>query len=382
MTILIVDDSPSQRLLLTSLLKSEGYTSVVAAQSAHEAFARLGMDGSLEPGDTELVLMDISMPDMNGIEACQRIKSRESLHDIPIIMVTASNEAGDLQAAFAAGAIDYITKPPNKVEMMARVRSALRLKKETDDRKARERELLRLTQQLAELNGQLQNTLAQLDEKHSQLQVEQDKSERLLLNILPKPVAERLKNESGTIADSFPEVTVLFADIVDFTRLSAHSPASDIVALLNDIFSKFDALAERHGLEKIKTIGDAYMVVGGVPTPRTDHVEAIANMALDMRELVTGRRRATGGLLQVRIGIHTGPVVAGVIGTSKFIYDLWGDTVNIASRMEAMGVANSIQVTAETHNRLRDHYTFEERGSVTVKGRGEMRTYLLTGKKE
>lgn len=384
MTILIVDDSAGQRLLLSSLLKSEGYTALQTAQSAREAFDKLGLGDnghSAEPGDVDLILMDISMPEMNGIEACQRIKAAEPLYDIPIIMVTSSTEDEDLQAAFAAGAVDYITKPANRVEMMARVRSALRLKKETDERKARERELLALTHQLADLNGRLQHTLAELDEQHRLVKDEQEKSERLLLNILPQPIAQRLKNEQGVIADTFAEATVLFADIVDFTRLSTHIPATEVVSLLNDIFSVFDALAEKHGLEKIKTIGDAYLVVGGLPTPRPDHAEAIADMALDMQKAVGGKTRDTGGLLQVRIGIHTGPVVAGVIGTRKFIYDLWGDTVNIASRMESFGLAGAIQVTPAAYERLAAAYQLEERGSVQIKGKGEMTTYLLLGKK-
>jgi adenylate cyclase len=384
MSILIVDDSAGQRLLLSSLLKAEGYTALQTAQSAKEAFAKLGLaenGTTLQAVDVDLILMDISMPEMNGIAACQHIKAAEPLYDIPIIMVTSSNEDEDLQAAFSAGAVDYITKPANRVEMMARVRSALRLKKETDERKARERELLALTHQLADLNGRLQHTLAELDEQHRLVKDEQEKSERLLLNILPQPIAQRLKNDQGIIADTFAEATVLFADIVDFTRLATHISATDVVSLLNDIFSLFDSLAEKHGLEKIKTIGDAYLVVGGLPTPRPDHAEAIADMALDMQKAVGGKTRDTGGLLQVRIGIHTGPVVAGVIGTRKFIYDLWGDTVNIASRMESFGLPGAIQVTPAAYERLHTRYRLEERGTVQIKGKGEMTTYLLLGKK-
>ena len=385
MNILIVDDSAGQRLLLSSLLKSEGYTALQTAQSAREAFVMLGLGANgdeAKPDEVDLILMDISMPELNGIEACRHIKASEPLRDIPIIMVTSSSEDEDLQAAFSAGAVDYITKPPNKVEMLARVRSALRLKKETDDRKARERELLELTRKLADLNGQLQHTLTQLDEQHRLVIREQEKSERLLLNILPRPIAERLKNQEGVIADSFAEATVLFADIVEFTRLAAHIPATEVVTLLNDIFSMFDRLAEKHGLEKIKTIGDAYMAVGGLPTPRLDHAQAVADMALDIQKIVGGKTFESGGLLQVRIGIHTGPVVAGVIGTRKFIYDLWGDTVNIASRMESFGVPGGIQVTQAAYERLQAAYRFEPRGTVEIKGKGEMMTYLLLGKKE
>jgi class 3 adenylate cyclase len=214
-----------------------------------------------------------------------------------------------------------------------------------------------------------------------QLQEEQEKSERLLLNILPKTVAEQLKQSSSVIADTFPEATVLFADIVGFTQLSAHRSAIEIVTLLNKIFSAFDQLADRHGLEKIKTIGDAYMVVGGLPIPSDNHAEAIAAMALDMQSAIVQFNQETGESFMMRIGVSTGPVVAGVIGTHKFIYDLWGDTVNTASRMESQGIAGCIQVTAATYDRLHHKYWFEERGAIEIRGKGEMVTYWLKGQK-
>jgi PAS domain S-box-containing protein len=213
------------------------------------------------------------------------------------------------------------------------------------------------------------------------LRLEKEKSELLLLNILPSEIVERLKYETDSIADSFADVTVLFADIVGFTELSCCVAPIDLVKLLNRIFSTFDLLAEKHELEKIKTIGDAYMVVGGLPTPRADHVEAIANMALDMQTEIARFNAKTGNTFSIRIGINTGPVVAGVIGLKKFIYDLWGDTVNTASRMESHGIPGCIQVTQATYERLRDNYLFEERGVIQVKGKGEMMTYLLQSKK-
>jgi class 3 adenylate cyclase len=212
------------------------------------------------------------------------------------------------------------------------------------------------------------------------LQLEQERSERLLLNVLPAPIAERLKAGEAVIADAFPEVTVLFADIVDFTRRSRRIGPARVVAALNELFSAFDRLAQRHGLEKIKTIGDAYMVAGGLPQPRPDHAEAIAEMALAIREEVARRTDPSGQPLAVRIGIDTGPVEAGVIGTSKFSYDLWGDTVNTASRMESHGIAGCIQVTERTYQRLRDGYRFQRRGPIQVRGMGEMVTYFLVGR--
>jgi class 3 adenylate cyclase len=219
-----------------------------------------------------------------------------------------------------------------------------------------------------------------LDREHRLLLAEQERSERLLLNVLPAPIATRLKAGEAVIADAFPEVSVLFADLVDFTRRSRRIGPAQVVATLNELFSVFDRLAQRQGLEKIKTIGDAYMVAGGLPQPRPDHAEAIAEMALAIRDEVARRTDPSGQPLQVRIGIDTGPVEAGVIGTSKFSYDLWGDTVNTASRMESHGIAGCIQVTERTYQRLRDGYRFQRRGPIQVRGMGEMVTYFLVGR--
>lgn len=212
------------------------------------------------------------------------------------------------------------------------------------------------------------------------LRVEQQKSERLLQNILPRSIAERLKQAPHSIAERFDQATIMFADIVDFTGFSAKISPSELVDHLNEIFSAFDGLAQKHDLEKIKTIGDSYMVVGGLPTPKDDHVKAIAEMALDMQREIRRFQRYDGQPFRLRIGVNTGPVVAGVIGTRKFIYDLWGDAVNVASRMESHGEAGKIQVTQATYNLLKDEYLFEERGLIDVKGIGRMVTYWLKGR--
>jgi PAS domain S-box-containing protein len=213
------------------------------------------------------------------------------------------------------------------------------------------------------------------------LRGEQAKSEKLLLNILPQAIAERLKQNETTIAEYFPEVTVLFADLVGFTPLSVTMNPIELVELLNQIFSCFDLLCERHGLEKIKTIGDAYMAVGGIPNPRADHAEAIAEMALDMQQEIALFNVKNKKFFSIRVGIHSGPVVAGVIGIKKFIYDLWGDTVNLASRMESHGLSWRIQVSEVTYNLLKNKYLLQERGIIEVKGKGAMKTYLLLGRK-
>jgi adenylate cyclase len=205
-------------------------------------------------------------------------------------------------------------------------------------------------------------------------------SERLLLNVLPEPVAVRLKKQSGTIADDCPGVTVLFADIVGFTPLSEQMPARDLVGLLDLVFARWDAVAAAQGVEKIKTIGDAYMVAAGIPLAREDHAEAIAEMALAMRPEIARCASETGLPLEVRIGIDTGDVVAGVIGRAKFIYDLWGDTVNTASRMESHAQPGTIQVTQRAYERLRHRYALQPRGTLDIKGKGPMPCYVLVGR--
>ena len=213
------------------------------------------------------------------------------------------------------------------------------------------------------------------------LKKEQRKTEGLLLNILPGAIVDRLKHEPGVIADKFEKATILFADLVNFTQISTTMSATKLVYLLNEIFSAFDQLSEKHGLEKIKTIGDAYMVAGGIPIERPDHAEAIAEMALDMLVAIEKLNVKLDAKFDLRIGINSGPVVAGVIGTKKFIYDLWGNAVNTASRMESHGITGRIQVSHYTYKLLHDKYEFEDRGEIEIKGKGEMQTYLLTGRK-
>ncbi len=225
------------------------------------------------------------------------------------------------------------------------------------------------------------NARRELEVAYQKLEAERKRTEELLLNILPQPIAERLMYEQKTIADQFAAATVLFADVVGFTQLSSRISATELVVLLNKLFSVFDELAEKHGVEKIKTIGDAYMVVAGLPMPRNDHAEAIANLSLDMQQAVARFNVEQNHSFSIRIGINTGPVVAGVIGLKRFIYDLWGDTVNVASRMESQGLAGVIQVSEATYECLKEQYLFEKRGVIYVKGKGEMTTYLLTGKR-
>jgi len=231
------------------------------------------------------------------------------------------------------------------------------------------------------LYAEIENQRTLIQQQHEQLELERQKSENLLLNILPKPIAQRLKEKPSVIADHFNSTTVLFTDIVGFTKMSENLTPSDVVGFLNQIFTSFDDLVEKYKLEKIKTVGDAYMVAGGFPEPRIDHVEAVADFALEIQEILKTIGTEKNPTICMRTGIHTGPAVAGVIGNKKFIYDVWGDTVNTASRMESHGIAGEIQVSEVTYEKLKDDYVFQKRGSIEVKGKGAMMTYLLQGKK-
>ena len=214
------------------------------------------------------------------------------------------------------------------------------------------------------------------------LRTEQAKAEGLLLNILPRAIADRLKADSHTIADQFTSASILFADVVDFSRLAERLSPPKVVGVLDHLFSHFDELAERYGLEKIKTIGDCYMVAAGVPSPRPDHARALALMALDMLEAMRTSDDVGHLGLELRVGINSGPVVAGVIGRKRFLYDLWGDAVNTASRMESHGTVGRIQLTRATYELLGDEFEFEPRGRIPVKGKGEMEAWYLVGRRD
>jgi guanylate cyclase len=224
--------------------------------------------------------------------------------------------------------------------------------------------------------------ITQKDYAFQLLAIEQDKSESLLLNILPKEIAPILKNNPGTIAEHYDGASILFADIVNFTPWSVELPAKEMVEMLNEIFSYFDSLLDTYGVEKIRTIGDNYMAASGVPMPRPDHAQQLARMALDMSAYIQSRPPRNGKRLDFRIGINSGPLIAGVIGKRKFVYDLWGDPVNTASRMESSGVPGKIQITRDTYELIKEEFICERRGKIVVKGKGEMETWYLVGAKD
>ena len=343
--ILVVDDNASNRDLLTRRLQRQGHT-VLEAEDGARALALV------EKEALDLVLLDLMMPGISGYDVLALLKSDPRSREIPVIMISALSELDSIVRCIEAGADDYLAKPFDPTLLRARVGSSLEKKHMRD----REREIVEA------------------------LRIEKERSEQLLLNILPKAIVTRLNRGETVIADQLSDVTILFADLIDFTTLSSRLSAKDLVRLLNGLFSEFDRLALDLGVEKIKTVGDAYMLAGGLPEPRTDHAHAVADMALAMIEAV---KRANCDLptpLQMRIGIHSGDVVAGVIGTHKFVYDIWGDAVNIASRMELHGIANRIQVSAATHRHIHERFRLEPHGTVDIKGKGPMETFFLLGR--
>ena len=343
--ILVVDDNASNRDLLTRRLQRQGHT-VLQAENGTIALAMV------EKQAPDLVLLDLMMPEISGYDVLACLKSDLRFRNIPVIMISALSELDSIVRCIEAGADDYLAKPFEPTLLRARVGSSLERKHLRD----REREMIEA------------------------LRIEKERSEQLLLNILPKEIVTRLNSGETMIADKLSNVTILFADLVAFTEFSSRLSAGDLVRLLNGLFSEFDRLALDLRVEKIKTVGDAYMVAGGLPEPRADHAHAVADMALAMIETVERMNCESPMPLQMRIGIHSGDVVAGVIGTHKFVYDIWGDTVNIASRMESHGMPNRIQISAATHRHLHECFRFQPHGSVDVKGKGPMETYFLLGR--
>ena len=291
------------------------------------------------------------MPGMDGNEVLVRLKAAEQLRHIPVIMMSALGELHGVVHCIEQGAEDYLTKPFEPVLLRARVGACLEKKRMHD----REVDYLR------------------------RIEATQARADRLLRNVLPDAIADRLEQGQQTGVERFPEVTVLFLDIADFSALAARLPPSRVVDILNLVFSAFDRLAEEHGVEKIKTIGDAYMAASGLPEPRVDHALAMAEMAIEMRKAVAVVAARCGEVLRCRIGIHTGPVIAGIIGTKRFSYDLWGDTVNVASRMESHGMPGQIQVSRAVRDRLGTAFRTEPRGTIDVKGMEPMEAFFLVG---
>ncbi len=353
-TILVVDDDPQNCDVLSRRLIQEGYK-VVQAYGGREALARLR-----EVQEIDVVLLDVLMPEVGGFEVLVNIKSDEAMRHIPVIMISALDQLESVVRCIQHGADDYLGKPYNLTLLRARLGASL-------DRKR--------------LRDQEQRIYLALKKTQEALVIEQEKSEMLLLNMLPKPIAAILREGSQTIAENHRDATILFADLANFTELSRSISPMALVELLNEVFLAFDSLAEKYGVEKIKTIGDCYMVAAGVPLPREDHATAIVHMALDMQACVR-ETQFRGRKLGFRIGVNSGPVVAGVIGRKKFIYDLWGDAVNTASRMESNGTIGQVQISRSTHDLIQEDFVCEPKGLMHFKGKGELEVWHVLSRRE
>jgi len=350
--LLIVDDQAANVLLLERILRTAGYTSITSTNNAQEVY-QLHKENNYD-----LILLDLHMPIMDGFQVMESLREIETSGYLPVLVITAQHE--EKLRALKSGARDFISKPFNLAEVLVRVQNLLEVRF---------------------LNLQTNNLF-------EQVVAEQKVSERLLNNVLPEVIVKRLKNQpefrvdnfSKVIADTFPEVTVLFADIVGFTKFTETVSARVLVDVLNEIFTKFDNITDRRGLEKIKTIGDSYMAAAGLPIPMPNHAEQAAHAAFDMLEVMEKFNKENDYKFEIRVGMNSGSVVAGVIGVRKFLYDIWGDVVNTASRMESQGVPGKIQITGSTQLRLGEIFVTQNMGYKDIVGKGAMNTWFLVNR--
>jgi adenylate cyclase len=342
--ILIVDDNEDNRYTLQLMLESDGHERMTCAAGGNEAIALIKKE------KFSLVLLDLMMPDLNGDEVLKVIKSDPDKRDMPVVMLSADTDADKVSQCIELGADDYLPKPFNPTILRARIGAALR------------RHSLRALEN--EYVGKIEN-----EKRHS---------ENLLRNILPAEIVTRLRNGESNIADHFDDATVIFADVVGFGKITARMKAYEIVACLNQLFSEFDKLAEEVGIEKIKTIGDSYMAVCGLPTPRPNHARMAARFALEMVAATARLRSRLPVPFTIRVGLHSGPVMAGVIGTRKFAYDVWGDTVNVAARMEAASAPNRVLASVTTVKALGNDYSFDGPHKIDNKGGRVLEAFFVS----
>lgn len=333
--VLVVDDNKSNRDLLSSMLRREGLKCEGVA-SAYEAKIRLEM------ASYDLILLDLIMPEMTGDELLEELKNDHRWRRIPVLMISGDTELDTAIRCIEMGAEDFLQKPFNRVLLKARLGACIEKKRLSDE------------------------------------MVSQNKRFKGLLNrILPAPIVHRLDQGESMIADRFESTTILFSDLVGFTKMSSNMSPTELILTLDEVFSAFDAIAERYGVEKIKTIGDAYMAAAGLPIPMEEHADAIVLMGVEMIQVLHEIRERRGLPLQMRVGIHSGPVAAGIIGQKRFLYDVWGDTVNVASRLEASGKPDTVHLSLSTYSLLKGRYTIRSTGGVELKGKGFLESYLI-----
>jgi adenylate cyclase len=341
--ILIVDDNEDNRYTLLVMLQTEGYTAISEASGGAEAIALL------QRQDYDLLLLDLMMPDVTGDAVLRIIKANPATRDIPVIMLSADIDSSSISKCIELGADDYLTKPFNPMILRARIASALR-----------------------------RRSLRVLEEAYtSKIERQKHETESLLRNILPSEIGARLRAGETNIADTFESAVVVFSDIVGFTAITARMKAYEIVACLNILFSEFDKLAEQHGLEKIRTMGDSYMAVAGIPWPRSGYIRDAALFALGIVDSIRHLEPRLPVPFSIRVGAHKGPLMAGVIGCRKFAYDVWGDTVNVAARLEQASEANRVLISSDLAEALKGEFELDGPRTVVTKENREIRTFFL-----
>src|SRR5262245_23403812 len=342
--ILIVDDNEDNRYTLQTLLEADGFDRIASASGGNEAMKLI------ESEKFSLVLLDMMMPDLNGDEVLRQIRSKADTRDIPVVMISADTDTEKISKCIELGADDYLPKPFNPTILRARIGSALR-----------------------------RNSLRAIEAEYlSRIEKQKVHSETLLRNILPAEIAFRLRNGESNIADHYDDATVVFADIVGFGKITARMRPYEIIECLNHLFSEFDRLAEAAGVEKIKTSGDSYMAVAGIPKPHPNHAELGTELALDMVDAVGQLPLRLPEPFSIRVGLHSGPVMAGVIGTRKFTYDVWGDTVNIAARMEAASQPNRVLSSASTAKALGSDFILDGPKKIPTKEERVMEAFFVS----
>lgn len=341
-TILVVEDAPVNRKILSELLLRQGYA-ILTADSGEAALAKVA---ETRP---DLIILDILMPGIDGYITCKKLKSNSKTSDIPVIFISSLDATADKLGGFEAGGVDYITKPFQPAEVLVRISTHLRL-------------------------CQLQR---RLEEQNRQLEREKQRSEALLRNVLPERTARELLATGTCKPQLFSEATVCFADIVSFTATASRLSPKIIIHELNEIFTAFDRIALGRHCERMKTIGDAYLFVCGVPEPDPEHAQNVAQAALEMLDFLKKRNQEAEHCWQIRIGMHSGPLVGGIVGTEKYLYDIFGDTVNIAARMEELSQPMQVNVSSATQSLLKNAFTLGEGKEVEMKGKGKQLMYTL-----
>jgi len=341
-SVLIVEDSVVNQKLLTKILVKHNFE-VFVAETGEKAFELL------KQTFPDLILLDIVLPGMDGYDICKSLKQDDRICDIPVIFISALDSTKDKVEGFEAGGVDYITKPFEPAEVVARIRIHMRI----------------------------HHLQQELEQKNQQLDAEKQKSEDLLCNVLPKSVGLELLETGECHPQLFTDTTVCFTDIIDFTSASSKMAPGVIIHELNEMFTAFDRISLKYSCERMKTIGDAYLFVCGVPESNQNHVENVARAALEMVDYVKSRNLNAEHKWQLRVGMHSGPLVGGVVGTEKYLYDIFGDTVNIAARMEEMAQPMQVNVSSRSYELLKDKFVFSSAKAVEIKGKGQENIYSL-----